>query len=87
MTNHPKAEHINALATGRLGGAEARTVVAHLIHGCADCGAAVAQYFESHESESAYDEACDHAFAAVATVLNFRRAPLLQRAARPQLWS
>ncbi len=86
MEHHPKAEQIYAFATGRLEGGSARRVVAHLIHGCADCGAAVAKYLEPEAPEAAYDEACDQAIAvAFASVIAFRRAGPPRP--RPHVWS
>lgn len=50
MHDHPKSESFTGLIEGRLGRAERRRVIRHLIGGCADCAVAAASAFELLES-------------------------------------
>lgn len=76
MDHHPTAAELEGLVSGHLSAERRRSVIAHLLRGCRECGLQLAPYLgglfgRGRSAEvplppaEAYDEAVDRAFAAV----------------------
>jgi tetratricopeptide (TPR) repeat protein len=64
LAEHPSLEQLQDFVQGRLDGAGARPVVAHLVKGCALCRTYLGEVLAAAPSEQVYDEAIDRAFLA-----------------------